>query len=338
MQSITIRRPDDFHVHLRQGAMLRDVTIETARHFGRALVMPNTDPPVLNAGHVNAYREEILAAVPPGLSFEPLMTIKLTHATTPKIVRDARKAGAIAAKLYPEGVTTNSQEGVHDVRKLFPVLKAMEDCGMVLCVHGELPEAFCLQREREFLPKLDDIRRACPDLKMVLEHVTDAASLRWLDDRQDDNVAVTITVHHLLLTLDDVIGGSLKPHHFCKPVAKTNEDRLALLHAVLSGHAHCFLGTDSAPHAQAKKECAEGCAGIYSAPVALAALADIFDQNGLLHRLEYFTSTAGADFYGLPYNEGTVTLERRSFPVPRSYPGGVIPFLAGRTLPWKATD
>lgn len=337
MKTISIRRPDDFHVHLRQGAMLAKVLPATARRFGRALVMPNTRPPTATAEDVSRYREEILtAASARNLRFEPLMTVMLTPATTPQTIFAAKDAGAIAAKLYPQGVTTNSSDGVKSVGALAPVFAAMERCGMALCLHGETPDVFCLDREEAFLPELRAIAREFPRLRIVLEHLSTASAVACVE-ALPDTVAATITVHHLRLTLDDVVGNLLSPHHFCKPIAKRPHDREALVAAALGGNPKFFLGTDSAPHPQEVKECHAGCAGVFSAPVALESLADLFDRLDALDRLEDFTSSFGSRFYGLPLNEGTVELKRESWQVPMDSLEwwGLVPFHAGDTLRWR---
>jgi dihydroorotase len=340
---LTLRRPDDLHLHLRDGDLLRAVVRHSSGPFARGLVMPNTVPPVLTATDAEAYRKEIRDAVPAGHRFEPLMTIKVVPSTTAETVRQARAAGVVAAKLYPEGVTTNSADGVRDVMALALAFAAMAEVGMVLCVHGESPEAFCLDREARFvdhtLPRLVD---EVPDLRIVLEHVSSATAVDWvrsaptgLDGRH--RVAATVTVHHLLLTLDDVVGGMLAPHHFCKPLAKRPEDRDAVLAAALSGDPRFFLGTDSAPHRRRDKESAEGCAGVFTAPVALPVLAEVFEDHGALPRLDAFTGSHGAAFYGLAPNEGTVRLVKEPWVVPADH-GGVVPFRAGTTLRWQFVD
>jgi dihydroorotase len=337
--SLTIRRPDDFHLHLREGDMLRQIVPHSSEVFGRALVMPNTDPPVLTGADAERYRKEILAAVPPGHDFEPLMTIKIVPSTTPEVIRDARVAGVIAGKLYPEGVTTNSSDGVRDLMALDHVFEAMSDAGMVLCLHGETPDTFCLDREQQFLTDLlPMLAHSFPDLRIVLEHVSTAAAVEWVGNQQPDgahpNVAATITVHHLLLTLDDVVGGLLSPHHFCKPVAKRPADRAAIVAAAISGDARFFLGTDSAPHPRAAKEAARGCAGVFTAPVTLPLLADLFESHDALGALDGFCSGNGAQFYGLPPNEASVRLVEDSWQVPVDCEG-VVPLAAGTTLRWR---
>lgn len=328
---LTIRRPDDFHLHLRQGAMLSAVLPATARQFGRAIIMPNTDSPILTAADVERYRRQILAE-DSGLT--PLMTIKLVPATTPVGILEARAVGTIAGKLYPEGVTTNSDDGVRDIRGMYPVFDAMERSGMVLCLHGESPGAFCLDREKDFLRHLVDIAGTFQRLKIVLEHITTDEAVKMVSCLPG-NVAATITVHHLYLTLDDVIGGLIRPHTFCKPIAKRPEDRTALIAAAVSGNPKFFLGTDSAPHLRERKECDGGCAGVFSAPMAMQALAWLFVEGCQAHdRLEKFTSRFGAEFYGLPLNEGKLELIREPKPVPREV-AGVVPFMAGEIIPWS---
>lgn len=328
--SITIRRPDDMHVHFRDGDVMPAFARETANIFARGLVMPNLTPPVLTGEDALAYKARINAAVD-GLGFEPLMTIKITSSTTPEIIKSAKAAGVIAGKLYPEGVTTNSEDGVTEFRSLLPVFEAMADVGMVLCVHAESPGVFVMEREVDYLPNIRWLALKLRNLRIVIEHATTEAAL--IVARNFSNVACSITVHHLLLTLDDVVGGMLQPHYFCKPIAKTPFDRSCLLQAALSGEKRFFLGTDSAPHHVSKKECASGCAGVYTAPVALQTLAEIFERAGKLDRLEAFTSEHGADFYQIPRNIGQVVLTKSDWKVPAQY-GGVVPFRAGQTVSW----
>lgn len=343
--SIKIRRPDDMHVHLREGGMLQLVAPLTAKDFARALVMPNTNTPILSGWDVAKYRGEIKLAAP---GFEPLMTIKLVESTTPEIILAAQAAGAIAAKVYPQGVTTNSADGI-DPEAVMDTYEALEACGMVLCLHGEMPGVFCMDREAAFLTSLETIAGIFPKLKIVLEHVTTAAAVRCVE-RLGPNVAATITVHHLMLTLDDVVGDKIQPHNFCKPIAKTPADRAALREAATSGNPKFFLGTDSAPHSRYHKECASGCAGVFTAPVAMPLLAEIFETEGSLGDgpvLERFTSEFGARFYGLPLNEGTLTLVRKPWTSHREYqiPSNemdsardrVRPFLPGREMPWQTS-
>lgn len=355
-KSLVIRMPDDFHVHLRDGLMLQAVAKYTAKHFRRALVMPNLDKPVLDVFNALAYWNRIQTALfagPPG-QFRPMMTIKLTDETTPNVIHGIYGSGhggpngqVIAAKLYPTGVTTNSHDGVSNVKKLFPVFEAMQEHGMVLCLHAETPGVFCLDREWDFTQQwLWDLTVQFPKLKIVVEHVSQGRVAQFIAGLSD-TVAATITVHHLLLTLDSVVGDRLKPHHFCKPIAKRPEDRAILRDYVTSGNKSFFLGTDSAPHPRSKKECDDGCAGVFTAPVALALLAEIFESNDKLENLEKFTSLNGAAFYGLEPNTETVTLVKESWEVPDAYelpglsdvsgkPDKLIPLCAGKTLPWRA--
>jgi dihydroorotase len=288
--------------------MLQLVSPWTARDFARALVMPNTQSPIRIAEEALVYRQAVLDACLCS-SFNPLMTIKIGPWTTPAIIEEAKSAGIVAGKVYPEGVTTNSDDGARSVDDLFPVFEAMEKHGMVLSLHGEDPDAFCLDREVAFLPTLRRIAAIFPRLKIVLEHITTQAAVTEIT-ALPDTVAATITVHHLLLTLDDVVGREIDPHHFCKPLAKRPSDRDSLRAAALSGSPKFFLGTDSAPHALDKKEGASGCAGVFSAPTAIPLLAEFFEEAGCLHRLEAFTSEFGARFYDLPLNEGVMRLTK----------------------------
>jgi dihydroorotase len=332
--AITIRRPDDWHVHLRDGALLAAVAPDTARHFGRALVMPNLTPPVRTGEEARAYRERVLTATA-GADFTPLMTIKILPETTAECVQAAKATGVVAGKLYPQGVTTNSEDGWSEIEVLDGAFAAMEQAGLVLCLHGEAPDAFCLDREERFVEDvLPALAEKFPKLRIVLEHVTTRAGVAMV--RSLANVAGSITPHHLHLTLDDVIGGALRPHHFCKPVAKRPEDRDALIEAAI-GSDRFFLGTDSAPHTRPNKECASGCAGVYTAPIALGLTAEVFDAHGGLDALSAFTSERGARFYGVPLNEGHITLRRGAWPVPADF-SGVVPMRAGETLAWQVHD
>lgn len=338
---IRIRRPDDFHVHFRRGDMLRLVVPHTASQFSRALVMPNTTPPVRTADDVARYRREILDAAGP--EFTPLMTIKLLPETTPDTIRVAKGAGVVAAKLYPQAVTHNADDGVP--LEGFPVtvadaLGAMEEAGMVLSIHGERPRVYYADREDRFLPLLDRLVQAYPRLRVVVEHITTEAAVRTVR-RLPDTVAATITVHHLLITGDHVLGEldgrtAIRPHFYCLPVAKRPEDRDALVSAAVSGDPSFFFGSDSAPHPLHMKECAEGCGGIFTAPVALPLLVDLFEGQRATDRLENFVSQFGAAFYGLPLNEGSVEFIREPWTVPDRY-GDVVPFRAGNALAWRVT-
>lgn len=334
-RSVVLRAPDDFHVHFRQGPLLGAAARCTAQVFARALVMPNTRPPVMTGADAASYRAEILAATRSYPGFAPLLTIQVTAATTPAMVNDAAAHGVIAGKVYPKGQTTNSDNGIDDYRALFPVFAEMQRLGLVLSLHGEAPDpsVFCLDREAAFLATAGELVEAFPDLRIVLEHVSCAASVAFVREAPP-TVAATVTPHHLDLTLDDLIGERLHPHLFCKPVAKRDSDREAIRAVVLSGHPRFFFGSDSAPHLRVDKEGASCCAGIFNAPVALAALAEFFDDHGTLQQLEAFVSVFGAAFYGLPRNRGSVSLVDEPWVVPLSM-GGVVPYRAGNSLPWS---
>jgi dihydroorotase len=337
VDSITLRTPDDFHVHFRQGQMLAPIVLATARHFRRALVMPNTNPPVLTGPEAMAYAALIRDVAP---ELDLVMTVKIVPETTPELIREAAALGIRAAKLYPEGVTTGSVGGVRDFTALKAVFAEMEVVGMVLCLHGEVPgeDVFCLDREQCFLDTLVWILTEFPDLKIVMEHLSTAAAADFVWQYPYDELAATITVHHLKLTLDDVIGDKLRPHHFCKPIAKRPHDRERLIQAVTEpGQRKFFLGTDSAPHLRSDKECDCGAAGVFTALTALAELAEIFEYEDALDQLEAFTSINGARFYGLPLNEGQVTLARENNVVPEQY-YQVVPYGAGQTLKWKVKE
>jgi len=343
VESLSLKRPDDFHVHLRDGDMLRSMAKFTADHFARALVMPNLTPPVLTGADALAYKGRILEAVgAPAGWFKPLMTIKITDQTTPEIIEEAKKAGVIAGKVYPVGVTTNSDDGVRDFGKLDHVFETMQEVGMVLCIHGETPGVYTLEREADFIwTKLTSLRDEFKDLRIVLEHVSTSQGVDYV--RKHENIAATITVHHLFLTLDDVIGDKLQVHNFCKPIAKTEHDRRALVEAATSGDSKFFLGTDSAPHIQRLKECDACAAGVFTAPVALPLLVEVFEARKSLHNLERFTSENGAFFYGLPRNEGTIRLVKEPWTIPTAEIGPltmgkhdvVVPFRAGQPLQWR---
>lgn len=338
MQSITIRQPDDMHLHVRQGELLKPMVQATARYFKRALIMPNTNPPVLTAEEAQAYRQTILEVSPPG--FEPLMTIKVVPDTTPEQIRAASHQGVAAAKLYPDGVTTGSANGVRDFKALATVFATMEEVGLVLCLHGEDPglDVFCLDREERFLETLQWILGSFPHLSVVMEHLSTAVAADMVAAYSGDNLAATVTAHHLEITLDDVIGDKLRPHHFCKPVAKRPSDRARLIQAVTEpGQTKFFLGTDSAPHLQDSKECDCGAAGVFTAPLALPLLAEIFEREDALDRMEQFTSINGARFYGLALNEGHTTLVREEWNVPSDY-AGVVPLRAGQKMQWKVSE
>jgi len=337
---LIIRRPDDWHVHLRDGQMLRAVAGHTARRFARAIVMPNLASPVVDAAAAQAYRQRIIAALPAGSDFTPLMTCYLTDHADPAGIERGFAGGAFAAaKLYPAHATTNSASGVTDIRTLHPALEAMQRIGMPLLVHGEVadPEVDVFDREAVFIERvLAGLIRDFPTLNIVFEHVTTADAVAFVED-SGPAVAATVTPHHLVISRNAMFEGGLRPHAYCLPVAKRERHRLALRRAVTSGSAKFFLGTDSAPHAVEKKEAACGCAGIFNAPFALETYAAVFEEEGALDRLEAFASEHGPLFYGLPLNEGQVTLERTSVTVPEAI-GEIIPFLAGQTLPWRVVQ
>ncbi len=311
--SITIRRPDDWHLHLRDGAMLHAVLPETARHFARAIIMPNLVPPVVTGAQAAAYRERILASLPEGMSFEPLMTLYLTEDTDPDDLAAAHTSGLIkAVKLYPAGATTNSASGVRDFDKVRPVLERMADIGLPLCVHGEVTDADIdiFDREAVFIDRvLDPIRRATPGLRVVMEHITTKDGVDYVRSNET-GLGATITAHHLIINRNHILVGGIKPHYYCLPVAKREEHRLALLAAAASGDARYFLGTDSAPHTDANKEMACGCAGCFTATNTMSLLAEMFEREDALDKLEGFASLNGPAFYGLPVNEDSLTLTK----------------------------
>lgn len=332
---ISITRPDDFHVHLRDGDVLKGVCRYTSSVFERALVMPNLTPPIRTGHDVASYRERIMSAHGSEReSFTPLMTFKIMPNMLPNDVAACVAAGAVAGKLYPEGVTTNSEDGVKSFFSVEPVFAELERLGAVLCLHGETPGVFCMDREKAFLHDLRKIVNDFPKLRIVLEHVTTADAVRAVREGPD-TLSATITVHHLVTTLDDIVGGSLNPHNFCKPIPKRPEDMWALRHAVFDGSPKFFLGTDSAPHLVGTKECASGCAGVFSAPCAMETLFELFEDAQVNEAvLEAFTSRNGARFYGLPQNRDTVEFVRRPCFVPAVI-AGVVPFRAGQELRWS---
>ncbi len=339
--TLTIRRPDDWHLHLRDGAMLRAVLPETARHFARAIIMPNLVPPVVTATDAQSYRDRILQALPEGSDFEPLMTLYLTEETDPADVAAAHAAGLVRAmKLYPAGATTNSASGVRDYDKVRGVLEKMAEIGLPLCVHGEVTDAAVdiFDREAAFIDRvLDPIRHATPGLRVVLEHVTTKEGVDYVAS-VDDGLAATITTHHLVINRNHILAGGIRPHYYCLPVAKRESHRLALRTAATSGDRRYFLGTDSAPHLDALKENACGCAGCFTASNSMSILAEVFEVESALDRLESFTSLNGANFYGLPPNEATLTLRKGDaalYPAKLASPDGdVTIFDPGFPLHW----
>jgi dihydroorotase len=338
--SLTLTRPDDWHLHVRDGAALAAVLPATARQFARAIVMPNLRPPVTTTAMAMAYRERIMAAVPAGMQFEPLMVLYLTDNTPASEVALAKAAGVVAFKLYPAGATTNSDAGVTDLRKTYAVLAEMEKHGLVLCVHGEVTDGAIdvFDREKAFIDdKLIPLRRDFPGLKIVFEHITTLEAAQYVS-QADAQVAATITPQHLLFNRNAIFMGGIRPHYYCLPVLKREEHRVALVQAATSGSAKFFLGTDSAPHAAHLKEHASGCAGCYSAPSALELYAEAFEAAGALDKLEAFASFHGPDFYQLPRNTGTVTLKREPWTVPEALPFGeaqIKPLCGGDTLQWR---
>ena len=335
LQSLTIRRPDDWHVHLRDGEMLERVARHTSRQFARAIIMPNLAPPVTSVDAASAYRERIRAAA--GEDFEPLMTAYLTDHTEPaELARGFESKVWVAAKLYPAGATTNSASGVTAIHNIYPVLERMQAIGMTLCVHGEVTDrdVDVFDREAVFIDRiLSPLVDQFPDLKIVLEHITTSDAADFVRDAPA-TVAATVTPQHLHINRNALFAGGLRPHAYCLPVAKREQHRLAVRAATVSGSAKFFLGTDSAPHARSAKESACGCAGIFNAPYALESYAAVFEEEGALDRFEGFASEHGPNFYGLPLNEGTVTLERVEQIVPDEV-DRLVPFHAGETLKWR---
>ncbi|WP_170389914.1 dihydroorotase [Ruegeria arenilitoris] len=340
--TLTLRRPDDWHLHLRDGAMLQAVLPETARHFARAIIMPNLVPPVVTGAQAASYRDRILAALPEGMSFEPLMTLYLTEDTDPDDMAAAHASGLVkAVKLYPAGATTNSASGVRDFDKVRPVLDRMAEIGLPLCVHGEVTDAEIdiFDREAVFIDRvLDPIRKATPGLRVVMEHITTVDGVEYVRANETD-LGATITAHHLIINRNHILVGGIKPHYYCLPVAKREEHRKALVDAATSGDERFFLGTDSAPHTDANKEMACGCAGCFTATNTMSLVAEVFDRAGALDKLEGFTSVNGPRFYRLPVNDQTITLQKGE---PVSYPdkietrdGPVTVFDPGFPLHWR---
>ena len=342
MQTLTITRPDDWHLHLRDDAALAAVLPDTARRFGRAIIMPNLRPPITTVAQAAAYRERILAALPQGLKFEPLMTLYLTDNTQAAEIERARSCGFIhAVKLYPAGATTNSDAGVTDIQKVYPVLEAMAACNMVLCVHGEVTHADVdiFDRERVFIDRtLAPLAARFPDLCIVFEHITTKEAAQFVT-AAGENIGATITAHHLLLNRNAIFVGGIRPHHFCLPVLKRETHREALVEVATSGSKKFFLGTDSAPHSRSAKEAACGCAGCYSAHAGIELYAEAFEAAGALDRLEEFASFNGPDFYRLPRNTDTLTLVRDAWSVPPTLDyladDPLVPLRAGEQIAWR---
>jgi dihydroorotase len=337
---ITLTRPDDWHLHVRDGDALRAVVPHTAAQFARAIIMPNLKPPVTTAEQALAYAQRIRQAVPAGLQFEPLMTLYLTDNLPPEEIVRAKAAGVVACKLYPAGATTNSDAGVTDLRKIYPTLQAMQREGMLLLVHGEVTSADIdlFDREAVFIEtQLIPLRRDFPELKIVFEHITTLEAAQYVAGA-DRFTAATLTAHHLLYNRNAIFMGGIRPHFYCLPVLKRETHRQALVAAATSGNTRFFLGTDSAPHPAHLKEHASGCAGCYTAHAAMEMYAEAFDQAGALDKLEGFASFHGADFYGLPRNTGTITLRREAWTPPESFAFGqteLKPLRSGEALPWR---
>lgn len=338
--TLSLTRPDDWHLHVRDGEALQTVVPHTAKQFARAIIMPNLKPPVTTAAQAMAYRDRIRAVVPRGMRFEPLMTLYLTDSLPPEEIARARDAGVVAVKLYPAGATTNSDAGVTDIRKTYRTLEAMQRAGLLLLVHGEVtsPEIDLFDREAVFIERqLIPLRRDFPELKIVFEHLTTQEATQYVAEA-DRFTGATITAHHLLYNRNAIFTGGIRPHYYCLPVLKRETHRVALVQAATSGNPRFFLGTDSAPHPAHLKEHASGCAGCYTAHAAIEMYAEAFDNAGALDKLEGFASFNGADFYGLPRNTDTITLCRESWTPPESFAFGeaqLKPLRSGEALPWR---
>jgi dihydroorotase len=338
--TLTLTRPDDWHLHVRDGDALNTVVPHTAAQFGRAIIMPNLRPPVTTAAQALAYKSRIQAAVPEGVNFEPLMTLYLTDNLPPDEIKRAKDAGVVAAKLYPAGATTNSDAGVTDLRKTYKTLEAMQREGLLLLVHGEVtsPEIDLFDREAVFIDQqLIPLRRDMPELKIVFEHITTLEAAHYVGDA-DGFTAATITAHHLLYNRNAIFTGGIRPHYYCLPVLKRELHRLALVEAATGDNPRFFLGTDSAPHPAHLKEHASGCAGCYTAHAAMELYAEAFEAASALDKLEAFASFNGADFYGLPRNSGTITLKNENWTPPESFAfgeGQLKPLRSGESLAWR---
>ena len=342
-QTLTITRPDDWHLHVRDGDALASVLPDTARQFARAIIMPNLKPPVRSTLEAGWYRDRILAALPANTAFEPLMTLYLTDNMDPDEIKRAKSSGFVhAVKYYPAGATTNSDSGVTDIRKCDAVFEAMQDAGLPLLLHGEVTdsESDIFDREKIFIERhLIPLTLRFPTLRIVFEHITTASAVKFVL-AANDNVAATITAHHLLFNRNEIFKGGIRPHYYCLPVLKREQDRMALLKAATSGNPKFFLGTDSAPHAKNTKEASCGCAGCYTALHAMELYASAFESADAIDKLEGFASFFGADFYGLPRNTGTITLEKSSWQVPDELPfsgSAIVPLRAGEMLDWRVS-
>jgi len=339
-KTLTLLKPDDWHLHLRSGTLLKSIIAMTAAQMGRAIIMPNLTPPITNATQAQTYRDEILAALPNDSNFHPLMVLYLTDNTTPKDIQSAFLAGVVAAKLYPAGATTNSDSGVTDVCNIYSALATMQTLGMPLLLHGEVTraEVDIFDREAVFIDEvLNQLVSDFPELKIVFEHITTKNAVDFVRE-SSDKIAATITPQHLLNNRNDMLVGGIKPHFYCLPVLKRAKHQTALIAAAISGNPKFFLGTDSAPHAKHDKESACGCAGVFSAPHAIELYAQAFDKAQAMDKLEGFASKFGADFYGLPRNTTTLTLEKHPWTVPDEFKFGsgvIVPFMAGKILDWR---
>lgn len=344
MTTITIQRPDDWHLHLRDGAALKAVLPDTAKRFARAIVMPNLRPPVTTTALASAYRDRILSVLPDGMKFEPLMTLYLTDNTPPEEIVKAKASGFVhGVKMYPSGATTNSDSGVTSLEKCYQTIAAMQAHGMPLLVHAEVTDGNVdvFDREKVFIERhMRPLMQQFPELKVVFEHITTQDAVQFVQS-QPANVAATITAHHLLMNRNAMFTGGIRPHHYCLPVLKREEHRVALVQAAISGSAKFFLGTDSAPHAKSAKEASCGCAGMYTAHAAIELYAEVFDEMNALDKLEGFASVFGAGFYGLPVNQDTITLQKQSWQVPENIPYDsdvLVPLRAGQTVAWRLVD
>lgn len=344
MTTITIQRPDDWHLHLRDGAALQAVLPDTAKRFGRAIVMPNLRPPVTTTALASAYRDRILSALPAGMKFEPLMTLYLTDNTPPDEIAKAKASGFVhGVKMYPSGATTNSDSGVTSLERCYKTIAAMQEHGMPLLVHAEVTDGNVdvFDREKVFIERhMRPLMQQFPALKVVFEHITTQDAVQFVQS-QPSNVAATITAHHLLMNRNAMFTGGIRPHHYCLPVLKREEHRLALVQAAISGSPKFFLGTDSAPHAKSAKEASCGCAGMYTAHAAIELYAEVFDEMHALDKFEGFASVFGPNFYGLPVNQDTISLQKQAWQVPDTIPYDndvLVPLRAGQMVQWQLLD
>lgn len=344
MTTLTIKRPDDWHLHLRDGAALKAVLPDTAKRFGRAIVMPNLRPPVTSTDLASAYRDRILNALPAGMKFDPLMTLYLTDNTPPEEIANAKASGFVhGVKMYPSGATTNSDSGVTSLDKCYKTIAVMQAHGMPLLVHAEVTDSHVdvFDREKVFIERhMRPLMHQFPQLKVVFEHITTQDAVQFVQS-QPANVAATITAHHLLMNRNAMFTGGIRPHHYCLPVLKREEHRLALVQAAISGSPKFFLGTDSAPHAKSAKEASCGCAGMYTAHAAIELYAEVFDEMNALDKLEGFASVFGANFYGLPVNQDTITLQKQPWQVPETIPYDndvLVPLRAGQSVAWQMVE